>query len=44
MNRRGFLQGTLVGAAALGAANRPRAAEEKKDAKKALLKAGHQNH
>ncbi len=44
MNRRGFLQGTLAGAATLGAADRLRATDEKKDVKKALMKAGHQNH
>ena len=43
MNRRGFLQGTLTGAAALGAADRSFAAEEKKPTTKALMKAGHQN-
>jgi mannonate dehydratase len=43
MNRRGFLQGTLAGAAALGT-DRLRAADEKPPAKKALMKAGHQGH
>jgi len=42
MNRRGFLAGTLTGAAALGG-GQAHTAEEKKPAKKALLKAGHQN-
>jgi mannonate dehydratase len=43
MNRRGFLQGSLAGAATLGAVNSSRAADEKKPATKALMKAGHQN-
>jgi mannonate dehydratase len=43
MNRRGFLQGALAGATALGVGG---AEPEQKDkpAKKALMKAGHQNH
>ena len=43
MNRRGFLQNTLAGAATLGAAGGLRA-DEKPPAKKALMKAGHQGH
>src|SRR5215831_4533797 len=41
MHRRGFLKGTLAGAAALGAATAP--AADAKPARKALMKAGHQN-
>lgn len=46
MNRRGFLKGTLAGASALGAAaaGAPIAAQNGTTAKKALMKAGHQNH
>src|SRR5690349_24709392 len=45
MNRRGFLQGALAGAAAVGvAADQPPAATKPGTAKKALMKAGHQNH
>jgi mannonate dehydratase len=46
MDRRGFLQTTLAGATALGAAAAARSEPEPKEAaaKKALMKAGHQNH
>jgi mannonate dehydratase len=45
MNRRKFLQGTLTGAATLGAVARtPALARGGTAAKKALMKAGHQNH
>src|SRR5690349_24321181 len=45
MNRRGFLQGALAGAAAVGvAADQPPAATKPGTAKKALMKAGHQGH
>lgn len=42
MNRRGFLAGTLAGAAALGG-GQAHAAEQNKPTKKVLLKAGHQH-
>src|SRR5438105_1574414 len=46
MDRRGFLKGTFVGAAGLGtsAARDPPAAQAQTTAKKARMKAGHQNH
>jgi mannonate dehydratase len=43
MDRRGFFRGALAGAAALGAVDAP-PPEKEKPAKKALMKAGHQNH
>jgi mannonate dehydratase len=43
MDRRRFLEGTLVGAAALAAAG-PAPAREEDPPKKPLMKAGHQNH
>jgi mannonate dehydratase len=43
MNRRGFFKGALAGAAVL-AGTTPAAAQEEKTPKKALMKAGHQNH
>src|SRR5438132_2556041 len=46
MDRRGFLKGTLAGATAFGATGgrTPVSAQPGTTAKKALLKAGHQNH
>jgi mannonate dehydratase len=45
MNRRGFLRGALAGAAAVGvAADQQPSATKPGIAKKALMKAGHQNH
>jgi mannonate dehydratase len=46
MHRRRFLQGTLAGATALSAAiaGQPVATPSEKPAKRALMKAGHQNH
>jgi mannonate dehydratase len=46
MDRRGFLKGTVMGATALGtaAAGRAHGAPKERAAKKALMKAGHQNH
>jgi mannonate dehydratase len=47
MDRRDFLKGSMTGVAALGAAASPeglRTAQSGTSAKKALMKAGHQNH
>jgi mannonate dehydratase len=45
MDRRGFITGSLAGATVVGAAaTMPLAAPREKAAKKALMKAGHQNH
>jgi len=43
MHRRGFLKGTLAGAAALGVSGRPPAARADMAAKKGVMKAGHQH-
>src|ERR1700730_14178583 len=44
MDRRRFLGGSLVGASALGTALAGQPAPQAKSGKKALMRAGHQNH